>query len=336
MTDELLDARLRAAGDRWRAAHPEPAHVDFRHLAADPPAVVPVVPAVRGAATAPRRARLWLAAAAAVAATVAAALLVVQLGGSKSKTPSGSASALLGVDWRLVQVVDQAGHATQAGPAQLTVSADGRLSGTDGCNHIGATVQVSATELDVRGLLTTDMGCLNPNPAIGIAERAIHAMLSGTVRWSVSGDELTLTKDGAGSLIYRAVKHTTTTDPEALVGPIWALSGIEHDTGNSGSATGSSGMASTTVTLDSTGHLTISHRCYAAGADAQLGRGTLDIGKVTLTGAIPCPTAADQRAEQQQDSVVDGVLTGHVVWSVHDADLTVTKGTTTLDFSVKR
>ena len=332
MPDDLLDARLHAAGDRWRAAHPEPARVDFRHLPADPPAVVPVVPAVRGAATAPRRTRLWLAAAATVAATVAAALLAVQLGGSSGKAPSGGAPALTGVDWTLVRVVDQAGHATQAGDAQLTVSADGRLSGTDGCNHIGATVRVSAAELDVPALATTAMACLNPSPAAAIAERLIHAVLSGTVRWSVTGDALTLTKAGEGSLVYREVKHTT----KALVGPIWELSGIEHDSGSSGSATGSSDMANTTARFDSTGRLTISHRCYVAGADVRFAPGTLDIGKVTLISAIPCPATANQRAEQQQESVVDGVLTGHVLWSVHDTDLTVTKGTTTLDFSAKR
>jgi heat shock protein HslJ len=336
MTDDLLDARLHAAGDRWRAAHPEPADVDFRHLAADPPAVVPVVPAVRGAATAPRRTRLWLAAAAAVAATVAAALLAVQLGGSSGRAPSGGTPALIGVDWTLVQVVEQTGHATQAGDAQLTVSADGRLSGTDGCNHIGAAVKVSATELEVPALATTAMACLNPNPAAAIAERLIHEVLSGTVRWSVLGDQLTLTKPGKASLVYGKVKHTATTDPKALVGPIWELSGIEHDSGNSGSATGSSDMANTTATFDSTGRLTISHRCYVLGAGVRFGAGTLDIGKVTVTRAIPCPATADQQAEQQQDSAADGILTGHVVWSVRDTDLTVTKGTTTLDFSAKR
>lgn len=337
MTDKQMDARLQGAAERWRARNTAVAQVDLTD-AALAGSIVDVSPSAQPPRPGRRAARIWAIAASVVLVLGAAAVLVTQLADT-SRRPAAAESGtadLIGKDWTLSTMTGAGGRAVPVVAAAGLKFDAHSVGGTDACNHIGGAVTVHDTQIELGGLAMTDMACVNRADGFDAELALIHEVLSGTVRWSVSVDELTLTKPGKGTLVYREVKHTTATDPKALVGPIWELSGIEHDTGNSRSATGSSDMANTTVTFDSTGHSTISHRCYVTGADVRIGAGTLDIGKVTMTGAIPCPTAADQRAEQQRDSAVDGVLTGHVTWSVHDTDLTVTKGATTLDFSAKQ
>jgi heat shock protein HslJ len=338
-TDELLDARLRAAGDRWRAAHPDAAHVDFGPAAAGAPAVPTAVPVVAAPPAPPRRRiRLWLAATAAAAATVAAALLAVHLGGSgtpdRGRPAAGGGGAIVGIDWTLRSLRHADG--TPVSPAvEAALRFDGTtVQGSDGCNQLGGPARISPSQITFGPLSSTAIGCLDPNftGAIGL----IDAVLGGTVRWSVTGDELTLTREGVGTLVYRRVAHTASTEPKALVGPTWELTGIVHESGNSGSATGSSDMANTTISFDGAGHLTISHRCYVNRTAAQLGAGTLDLGTARLITAIPCPATTGQQAAQRQDGQVDDVLTGRVTWSVHDTDLTITKGSTSLQFTARQ
>src|SRR2546426_797149 len=80
-----------------------------------------------------------------------------------------------------------------AGHAPLQIRADHKVTGSGGCNSIGGDVQVTNSTLGLGGgLATTEMACLDDQ--VTTAAGHVDAMLSGDVRWSISGDELTLTK----------------------------------------------------------------------------------------------------------------------------------------------
>jgi heat shock protein HslJ len=109
---------------------------------------------------------------------------------------------LEGTLWRLDGIVS--GDAVSSVPAGVTASmriAGGRLDLEAGCNSGGGTVEVGADTLTFGPISLTKMAC----PAAEMAvERAIGAVLSGTVTYAIDADMLTLDAGNAG-LVLRAV-----------------------------------------------------------------------------------------------------------------------------------
>jgi heat shock protein HslJ len=317
MTDDQMDARLRSAGEAWRAA--DPAAVATAESAV--PTVAAGDPHDIDLTGARRRRHRWSVLASAAAVIVlagGAAALVANVGSGGGKHPAveSSTSDLIGTKWALVSITDSQGRDVPvAGNAGFVIDDANHLGGSDGCNSISGDVDVSGSTIGFgNGLATTEMACLDDN----VMTTADHVdnMLSGDVTWSISGDQLTLTKDGTGSLVYRSTAAPTrSTDPSDLTGITWYLTTIESGTGPDGTA--SSVPADLTLTIDE-GHIGFNDGCNGSGGPVEVGDGTLDIGNVVST-LIGCPQDGFDR------ELIHKVLTGKVSWEIVGDQLTITK-----------
>jgi heat shock protein HslJ len=83
--------------------------------------------------------------------------------------------------------------------ADLTIS-NGRLQVHAGCNTGGGTVEVTSTTITITDLGLTKMACGSDAMSL---ERAVTAVLAGTINYSITAGTLTLTNGGNG-LILRA------------------------------------------------------------------------------------------------------------------------------------
>lgn len=315
-TDDDLNARLSAAGERWRAANKTIADVDLGYLEIPAePVDVPVTPA--GAAAPPRRRmRVLIAAGAGVAAAVAATVIAINLNGS-SPTPHRvaggiGANGLVGVDWRLVKVVGVPPTPTALKvQARLMIDGKGQLTGTDGCNSLGSPVTITADTINLGSVVHTDLACLNPDPVAAAQIARLDKVLNGSLQWSVKGNELTLSQNGSPALVYRAAPAPTT-DPKALTAGQWHLVSVAQN--------GPNGTASTvppggTIQFDGKGRFTASDGCNSGSGQATIGTGTLYISGYVTT-LMGCTTHADMVAK---------VLNTNITWSIKDGQLTLTK-----------
>lgn len=212
MIADDMDARLRQAGERWRAANATPASFDVDAVTGVPDTSrIPVVPS-RAAIRRPRWA--WLAAAVVGAAAAAVVGLVIAGGGSNTPMPAvGNAPPLLGTTWHLTALTGANGASVRiVAPASLTVDRPAALGADDGCNHYSGPLSVRQATLDIGTLAGTAIGCTGP---IEAQIRLIASVLldAGTVHYSITGDELTLTRPGAGTLVYRAAPATGPASP---------------------------------------------------------------------------------------------------------------------------
>jgi heat shock protein HslJ len=228
--------------------------------------------------------------------------------------------ALTGTSWALVAIKDADGNpVTIGGKPTFQIDAQGHVTGDDGCNTLAGEAQVVDHTIDFTALGGSQMACTG---SANTTEEQIHAILSGRVGWSVDGDELTLTKDGAGSLVYRSGDSN---QPQfaPLVDTTWQLMTLQSGAGSNGTA--ASVVTDVTVVFDGAGHVTITHRCYIDRADADTGKGTLDITHKQLQRAVPCPAEPTQQREQDENQVVDHVLSGQATWTIDRGRLTITK-----------
>lgn len=324
--DAAMDDRLTQAGARWRAANGAAAEVDFAELPApgDEPFEVLTTPAADAPTPRRHRTRLWLAASVGVAATVAASVLIVQLGGTSGNgTPhpaiGSSGSQLSGIDWTLAEIEFGSKPITASGAASVRVDGD-QVRGNDGCNHFGGTISVFATTLTIGDLATTAMGCLDPS--VGQTTEAVHAVLTGTVDWSVAADTLTITKAGIGSLTYQAVRHTTTTDPKALAGTNWQLTTIS--TGTSADSAAATPAAPATLQFEGSASASSIGVSGSDGCNGLFVKVAVGSGTMTITDIGGTQGACTGQLEAQSVSI-RAILQGSSTWMITDDQLTITK-----------
>ncbi|MDT4985601.1 MAG: hypothetical protein QOF95_3091, partial [Pseudonocardiales bacterium] len=283
-TDDDLNARLSAAGERWRAANKTIADVDLGYLEIPAePVDVPVTPA-GAAAPRRRRMRVLIAAGAGVAAAAAATVIAINLNGSSStphRVAGGiGANGLVGVDWRLVKVVGVPPTTTALKvQARLMIDGKGQLTGSDGCNSLGSPVTITADTINLGSVVHTDMACLNPDPVAAAQTARLDKVLNGSLQWSVKGNELTLSQNGTPALVYRAAPAPTT-DPKALTAGQWHLVSVAQN--------GPNGTASTvppggTIQFDGKGRFTASDGCNSGSGRATIDTGTLGISDYAST-----------------------------------------------------
>jgi heat shock protein HslJ len=244
-------------------------------------------------------------------------------------------SDLIGVTWTLTTIEDGTGPdgvaKSVSGTSDLRIAdaVAGLMLLNGGCNEYK--VDVGAGTIDITGGDISTQDCAQPQPDLD----AVRAVLTGHVTWVIEGDQLTITKDGVGALVYTRSGGGGSGDKAglvALIGHTWTLQGIEHNTSSGGSGGGSSSMSDIKVTFGKDGRITIKHRCYTNVGKAQIGATSVDISGVTLETAIPCTSPTDPN-EDQTNSTVDDLLTGSVQWQLSDGQLQLTKGDTTLDFA---
>jgi heat shock protein HslJ len=313
MTDEQMDARLRRAGDAWRAA--DEADASTRTLDREPLPLVP--PANR---TWRRRHTGLLASAAVVAAALVAGagLLIANAGSDRgpSKVEAGPIT-LARTSWTLVGATTGDGlDVPVAGTATLVIDGANHLSGNDGCNSISGDVRVTGATIDFgNGLATTAIGCLDQQ--VGASSGHVDMVLSGSVTWSIRGDELTLTSPKQGTLVYRAVAaDVRSTDPNNLIGITWHLTTVETGTGPDGTAQSVTGAPTLQVGRQP-GQIAASDGCDLGNADATVGTGTLKLDNAVWT--------TKQCGGTGQATAIRAVLSGDVSWVIDNDQLTLTK-----------
>jgi heat shock protein HslJ len=290
MTDELMDARLHAAGESWRSANT---------LAVD----VPNEPTedLNIGPRRPHRGR-WITYAS--AAVVAAALVVggiVVASGSRDdgRTPKAAASAdtaLTGHSWVLTD-----------GQATLTF-ARGSVSLDDGCDAFTRRISVDGNRLTFGAHIGKARVC---SPTVSEADRLNHIenILTGTVTWSVSGDRLTVTRSDSATAIG------TLTFVEALVGRTWQLVSFTDHHGRQPVVD-----PDATFTISADQRLVGNDGCNTMGGDVQVHSDTIDFGQLAVTDMACNAVTATKTA-----TYVDSMLTGSVAYHFRGGKLTLTK-----------
>jgi heat shock protein HslJ len=116
--------------------------------------------------------------------------------------PTTDPKALVGT-WTLTGVVSPDGTTTSSPvrPASVTFDGRGHLSGSDGCNAVSGPVTVRAGKLDVGQLGMTYVACAG---TVNAESSAFDSILGRGVTWVVHGPQLTVSKDGAGALVFTA------------------------------------------------------------------------------------------------------------------------------------
>jgi heat shock protein HslJ len=207
-------------------------------------------------------------------------------GGSSSSTTSTStapaASPLDGTQWSLR---DSADFQTQ-GVAVTLEFADGRVSGTGGCNNYSGPYRVQGSDLTIGpDLASTKMSC--PPPADAVESKYL-ATLPNVRRFAVQGDTLQLS-DADGTTLLELTKA----DPQAALLGTWnatslytgsAIQGVEGD------ATLTATFEGDTVSGDG--------GCNTFNGPYRAGRDDISIGPIAST-LMACADDALSNQEQQ-------------------------------------
>ncbi len=112
-----------------------------------------------------------------------------------SSAPSGPSATLENTYWK---VRDLGGQPARVGdnlpePHFLLHPANGRASGSTGCNRFSASYQVTGDSLRFGGFISTLRTCTDP--ALNRQERAFLEALNGTRAWRLTGETLVLRGD---------------------------------------------------------------------------------------------------------------------------------------------
>jgi len=138
---------------------------------------------------------------------------------ARNATPA-PAARIDGPTWNLVGLP---GHDSSAlGGAKRPVTARfeaGRISGFSGCNRFMGGYTVDRDKLVIGTLAGTMMACPEPEMAL---ERAVHGALTGTFRYAISADRLTLTPESGAPLVFQMAPEPR------LEGVTWKVTGFNN------------------------------------------------------------------------------------------------------------
>jgi heat shock protein HslJ len=122
---------------------------------------------------------------------------------SNSSPPSATAPAdpLAGTAWTLDTITHPSGNAPVPEQERPTIAfAEGRVSGSAGCNTYSGSYSVDGSSLELGTLAATSMACVGDAAVIEVAYMGPLAKVDS---FSVRGDTLTLS-GGGSSLVYSA------------------------------------------------------------------------------------------------------------------------------------
>lgn len=133
------------------------------------------------------------------------------------RAPAG----LEGAAWRLEELpgVQPAALAQLKRPVTARFES-GRLTGFAGCNNFSGSYTLDGDQLRIGPVASTQMACPEPGSSI---EQAFHAVLSGTLRYSMDGDNLTAT-NAAGATV-RFLREP----PPQLTGVNWKVTNFNNN-----------------------------------------------------------------------------------------------------------
>ena len=233
--------------------------------------------------------------------------LGAELGGGQGGSQP-AATPLEGGQWTLVSFGAANAPTPSANPASTLTFDNGFLFGVAGCNSVRGGYTATATSITFQPLAATLIACADP--AQDIQEQAIFGALQGTVRYTITGDRLTIPYGSGQALVYRA------SGAQALAGAAWKLSSF----GPAASPTPASTEAEATLTFDG-GNVTGATGCNRLNGSATAAAATITFGPLATTRAL---CTSDALAAQEQAILT--ALQGTVSYSVAGSQLTIRYG----------
>ena len=214
---------------------------------------------------------------------------------SQANGSGATAKPLESTSWRAIELAGKP-TATQDAKreAQLQFQTGGRVSGSDGCNRITGTYQLTGDRITFGQMAGTQMACLNPSGT----EAPFRDALKSATRWAVAGDRLELfDSSGTRLAMFTAAQASGSAPLPGLAGTSWQLVKFQ---GSDDSTLTPDDRAKYTIEFAAGGQLT-------ARVDCNRGRGTwkssgpnqLQLGPLALTRA-KCPSGSlhDQIVKQ--------------------------------------
>ncbi len=180
---------------------------------------------------------------------------------SKSTKTNMDSDQLLGKEWKLIEVKDQA--VQESSTARFTLTKDRKISGSTGCNIINGTYDlIKNREIKFGPLGTTRMAC--PEANVNEIERLFLEALSSANEWDLKNDILLLMNGNNTIAKLRGVEPSTglngSWELNYITGPRITFEGLYPDKKptmifnmTDSSASGNSSCNSYTVPVEVTG-----------------------------------------------------------------------------------
>lgn len=200
------------------------------------------------------------------------------------------------------------------GPLELAF-ADGRVSGTAGCNQATATVDLADGVLATGEVATTMMACIGERAG---ADQWMSNLLTARPSWVLADTTLTL---AAGEQIVTMLDRTVANPDRSLVGTNWIVRSMV--TADAVSTSAALEEAKPSLLLDANNTATGSTGCNryngpATVTDAE-GRTTIEFGALATTRMACSPEITEV------ETFVTGVLSGTAEASIDADELRLTK-----------
>jgi heat shock protein HslJ len=192
---------------------------------------------------------------------------------------------------------------------ELTFSADGKVGGQAGCNHLGGDAHLDGGKLIVGDIAMTDMGC---DAGRGAQDSWLVAFLGAKPAFALTGDKLVLT---GGDVEIRLTDRTTVDPDRPLAATTWVV-----DTILSGQTASSlpAGAAEAYLVFDGAGLFSGFTGCAHVEGTAQVRDGKITFGSPDGFGATCAGSGALRTA-------MDGALLhGPVTYTIVATHLTLT------------
>ncbi len=94
----------------------------------------------------------------------------------------------------------------------------GEASGTTGCNHYGGRYQINGNDINIDGIYSTEMACMEPEGLMQ-QEQAYLELLMAATRLEVAGDELTIFVEEHPALVFAAQSNNPVIPTHTSVPP---------------------------------------------------------------------------------------------------------------------
>ena len=235
-----------------------------------------------------------------------------------SGTPPASQkqnSPLEGTYWKATELAGKPTPAQDpASEAHLTFQA-GRVSGSDGCNRITGSFQLTGERVTFGQMAGTQMACVNAGAR---TEGPFRDALNKAARLTISGDRLELF-DAAGTPLASFVAgHEPALPPpfpSGLAGTSWQLVKFQ---GSDDKTLTPDDRSKYTITFEGGGKLTARIDCNrGVGTWKEGGPGQMEFGPLALTRAMCPPGSLHDQIVRQWEHITSFILRdGHLFLAV--------------------
>jgi len=148
-------------------------------------------------------------------------------------TTQQAAPSLTGTTWYLVSL-NEGGASLSTKPGTTITAffdAQGKVSGSAGCNQYTASYEATAVGLSIRAPASTKMNCNEP-AGIMTQETVYLSAIQGAASYSISGNTLTINDSGGKALLTYSTVPPYQMTPAQLTGTMWYLNSFVDSQGN--------------------------------------------------------------------------------------------------------